>query len=134
MNINKILFEKARSYGFRSWFSKNNSSLPNYSLKKELMFRAFDNAIIEAQNIDCIWFDGDMRMPALFKVCTENIIEGLFRLNNVKEFLPKWITKFFLIVEDEYYQVALDELIKPTFKNSGIIIVKISDLSHTLIE
>ncbi len=128
MDENLILLKKAENYGYRAWFSKTSSSFPNYSLKKERMVTAFDDAILEANNIDCIWFDGDKRMPSLFKICKANIIEGLFTLNNLKELIPPYYSKYFLIVDDSNYQTALSELSKPTFCKSGIIILKNSEL------
>lgn len=128
MQAIEILYKKAQSQGFRAWFAQNDLSLPNYSLKKEIMFSAFGDAINEAENIDCIWFDGEMNMPALFKVCAENIFEGLCRLNNVKNLLPPYFSKHFLVISDSSYMTAMNELIKPTFKNSGITILKVSEL------
>lgn len=129
MNTNEILFCKAKSFGYRSWFAKDTFSLMSYSLKNEKLFSAFDDAIEETNNLDCIWFDGDKVMPALFKICNENILEGLCRLNNVKELMPPYFSKYILVVDDNKYQTALDELMKPTFKNSGISIIKKSELS-----
>lgn len=128
MDANKILLNKAKLYGYRTWFAKGTCSLPSYSLKKEKILTAFEDAIKEAENIDCIWFDGEKKMPALFKICNENILEGLCRLNNLKGLIPPYYSKYFLVVDDNYYQIALIELMKPTFNNSGISIIKKSEL------
>ncbi|MBK7883228.1 MAG: hypothetical protein IPJ81_05100 [Chitinophagaceae bacterium] len=61
MDTSEILFSKAKSYGYRSWFAKDTFSASSYSLKNEKLFTAFDNAIAETKNLDCIWFDGEKR-------------------------------------------------------------------------
>jgi len=128
MDENLILLKKAVNYGYRAWFSKKTSPFLNYSLKNERMLTAFDDAILEANNIDCIWFDGDKRMPSLFKICKNSIVESLFMLNNLKELIPPYFSKYFMIVDDSYYLTALSELSKPTFCKSGIIIIRNSEL------
>ncbi|NOT93154.1 hypothetical protein [Ferruginibacter sp.] len=95
MDTNEILFSKAKSYGYRSWFATDMLSLSSYSLKNEKLLAAFEDAIAETNNIDCIWFEGDKKMPALFKICNENVLEGLCRLNNVKELIPPIIQSIF---------------------------------------
>jgi hypothetical protein len=70
-------------------------------------------------------------MPALFKVCSENILESLCRLNNLKGLIPLYISKYYLIVDDGHYQAALNELMKPTFQKSEILIIKKSELPDT---
>ena len=126
--MNNILQSKATSYGFRSWFSMAKKSNPNYPLKNEKLWMAFEDAIKEAQYVDCIWFDGEKNMPAIFKVCDNNIIEGLCRLKNVKELIPPYFSKYYFVVEDDKYFEALDELSKPVFKNSEITILRKSEL------
>lgn len=129
MDLREILNNKAKCYGYRSWFSKETMLNSIHPLKNEKMLAAFEDAIIEAEKIDCIWFDGKKKIPAFFKISNVNIVEGICRLNNLKELIPPYYSRYFLVVEDAQYQDALFELSMPTFRKSGIEVIKKSELA-----
>ncbi len=125
-DISQILASKATENGYRSWFSDPKNS---YSLKSEKMVKAFDDAIAEANHVDCIWFEGEKNMPAIFKVCKDDdFILAVYRLKNFKELMPPYYTKFFLIASDNLEQQILSELGKPVFKNFDVTIIPLSKL------
>ncbi|MEO6830855.1 MAG: hypothetical protein ABI378_01390 [Chitinophagaceae bacterium] len=132
INMIQLLKSQATTYGFRSWYPLLNKSGSNYPLVSEKLWAAYEDAIIEAQYLDCVWFDGEKIMPAVFKISGDSILEGLCRLKNVKELLPPYFSKFYFIVEDNVYLKTLEELSKPIFRNSEIIVLSKSELAKTI--
>jgi type II restriction enzyme len=128
MNTQTELLNIGNSFGYRTWISKRNASL-----KSEKLFSAFEDAIEEATYIDCIWFNGDKEMPAIFKSCNEKqIIEAIYRLKNIKELLPPYFTNFVLIAPDNCSEKISSELSKPVFKNFSLKFLPLSQIKNVM--
>lgn len=99
------------------------------------MVSAFDDVIKEAEHIDCIWFEGDKNMPAIFKVCVhDDFIVALYRLKNLKESMPPYYTNFFIIVSDAIEKRITAELKEPVFTNFDVKIIPLSKLQDFSLE
>ena len=129
MDIVSLLSDKATDSGCRVWVSNKYTHTNINSLKDEKMLGAFEDALEEANFLDCIWFKGDKNMPAIFKVCENgDFIEALYRLKTMKEMIPPYFTSYFLIAEDDLETQISLELKKPVFKNFDVKIIPTSKL------
>ncbi len=95
------------------------------------MISAFDDAINEANYLDCIWFEGNRNIPAVFKICEGgNFIEAIYRLLTFKKLIPPYDTSYFLIASDSLEKEISLELKKPVFRNFEPIIIPLSKLEN----
>jgi type II restriction enzyme len=116
--------------GYRSWVAQNDmgiiykgkklaemeSVIPN--LHSGTIISTWEDAIKAAHLIDCIWFEGSNRMPAVMEVeHTTGVTSGLTRMKKFQDMIPSINTRYVIIAADEDRGRVVREISTQQFKS-----------------
>ena len=120
--------------GYHSWIARNDqgfgygdktvaeiSGVIN-DLNNIPLIKSFSGAKSAAMHIDCIWFNGDLSMPAVFEVeHSTGITSGLNRMLNLKNSIPSLTnTRWVIVAPDEDRDKFLREISKKQFSEMNL--------------
>jgi type II restriction enzyme len=117
-----------RQLGFSTWLAQNDRGvtykgktlaeiegvLPR--LDQNTVVAAWGDAVSAGKLIDCIWFDGTLRMPAVIEVeHSTGVTSGLSRMQNFQNKFPPFETRYIIVAPDEDRAKVLREINKEQF-------------------
>ncbi len=116
--------------GYRTWIAQNDKGIlyknkricehPGViaNLCDEKLLQAYDEAVIAALLIDCIWFKNGRLMPAVMEVeHSTGVRSGLTRMKNFMDRFPPFPTRYVIVAPDEDRALVLRECASPQFVN-----------------
>jgi len=119
--------------GFRTWIAQNDKGIKYNdrpltehngiirSLSDEKLVGTFNGAALAGAFIDCIWFEGELGMPAVMEVeHTTGVTSGLQRMLNFYNHIPRIATKYVIVAPDGDKELVIKESTKPAFQELDI--------------
>jgi len=114
--------------GFRTYVAKNDQHIKY----KGKAIRDMDNVVTDLKTeqlanfgeaakagklIDCVWFKNGKLMPAVMEIeHSTGITSGLTRMNNFRNYLPKFPTRWTIVAPDSDREKVFRKASKPQFK------------------
>lgn len=127
--IQIALVEIGKQLGFKTWVAQNDKAIV-YKGKKlgEMdgvvvrledvqLLQAYQDAVKAALLIDVVWFRNAKFMPAVIEIeHTTGVTSGLTRMQNFKDRIPPFPTRWVIAAADEDRDKVMQECNKPQFK------------------
>jgi type II restriction enzyme len=127
--IQIALVEIGKQLGFKTWVAQNDRGI-KYKGKKlgemdGVVVRLQDIELLSAHNaaikaallIDVVWFRNARFMPAVIEIeHTTGVTSGLARMQNFKDHLPPFLTRWVIAAADEDRDKVMQECNKPQFQ------------------
>jgi type II restriction enzyme len=127
--IQIALVEIGKQLGFKTWVAQNDKGIM-YKGKKlgdldGIVVRLQDMELLSAHNaaikaallIDVVWFRNARFMPAVIEIeHTTGVTSGLTRMQNFKDHLPPFPTRWVIAAADEDRDKVMQECNKPQFR------------------
>ncbi|MGH9513206.1 MAG: hypothetical protein ACRD2U_13825 [Terriglobales bacterium] len=127
--IQIALVEIGRQLGFKTWVAQNDKAIM-YKGKKlgEMdgvvvrledvqLLQAYNDAVKAALLIDVVWFRNAKFMPAVIEIeHTTGVTSGLTRMQNFKDRIPPFPTRWVIAAADEDRDKVMQECNKPQFR------------------
>lgn len=87
-------------------------------LDQNTVISPWGDAVNAAKLIDCIWFKGNLDMPAVIEVeHSTGVTSGLSRMQNFQSKIPSFETRFIIVAPDEDRAKVLREINKEQFSS-----------------
>lgn len=119
-----------RQLGFRTHIARNDHSIVYKEvpigemegviadLNQEKLISNYEEAVKAAKLIDCVWFRNGVCMPAVIEIeHSTGVLSGLTRMQNFKNYLPDYPTRWVIAAPDEDREKVLREIARPQFGN-----------------
>lgn len=129
VQIQIALYLIGRQLGYKTWIAQNDKGIKYQgkplvehdgilkSITEKPLVGPYPGAVTAGKFIDCIWFDGDMDIPAVMEVeHTTGVTSGLDRMKNFCDHIPPIGSRYVIVAPDEDRDHVLAEARKPMFK------------------
>lgn len=146
VQIQIALYLIGKQFGYETWIAQNDKGIKYQGkalLEHEGILKAisekplvgqFEGAVSAGRFIDCIWFDGDRKIPAVMEVeHTTGVTSGLDRMKNFHDHIPPVGSRYVIVAPDEDRDHVLAEGRKPMFKDMDVRFIPYSSVEELYI-
>lgn len=133
VQIQIALYLIGKQFGYETWIAQNDKGIKYQgkallehdgilkSISEKPLIGPYPGASTAGRFIDCIWFDGDLDIPAVMEVeHTTGVTSGLDRMKNFRDHIPPIGSRYVIVAPDEDRDHVLAEGRKPMFKDMDI--------------
>ena len=133
VQIQIALYLIGKQFGYETWIAQNDKGIKYQgkallehegilkSISEKPLIGPYSGASNAGRFIDCIWFAGDLVIPAVMEVeHTTGVTSGLDRMKNFRDHIPPIGSRYVIVAPDEDRDHVLAEGRKPMFKDMDV--------------
>lgn len=133
VQIQIALYLIGKQFGYETWIAQNDKGIKYQgkallehegilkSISEKPLIGPYSGASNAGRFIDCIWFAGDLDIPAVMEVeHTTGVTSGLDRMKNFRDHIPPIGSRYVIVAPDEDRDHVLAEGRKPMFKDMDV--------------